>query len=271
MTADPTWDCAALSKAVCDILVEQGKIKVKPEFIRNDREKKITGIFEAAKLDGVAMNAKNGREVEVCVRNATQGEAWVDDVQKTLRSMLSEEQAAKTDVQESEEVKKVREKVLESASAAGPDLPPSPEQRGGRGDASFSNFGGRKGGGDRACYNCGEEGHMSKDCPNPRSGSFGGGSFGGDRNSSAECYNCGKIGHLSRDCPEPRAGSFGGGGRGGGGGACYNCGQEGHLSRDCPEPRAGGGGGGGGDRACYNCGQVGHVSRDCPEPRKDRY
>merc|ERR1740133_754371 len=83
----------------------------------------------------------------------------------------------------------------------------------------------------------------------------GGGGGGGDRS----CYNCGQPGHLSRDCTEPRAeqggqsmGGFGGGGRGGGKGggrgggdrSCYNCGQSGHISRECPEPRKEGGGGG---------------------------
>merc|ERR1712133_290256 len=87
--------------------------------------------------------------------------------------------------------------------------------------------------GDRSCYNCGEPGHISRECPKPRSGGGGGG-------GSRACYNCNEEGHISRDCP------MGGGGRGGGGN-CYNCNQPGHLSRDCTEPRSGGsrfGGGG---------------------------
>ena len=45
------------------------------------------------------------------------------------------------------------------------------------------------------------------------------------------CFNCGEEGHQSRDCPEPRKPREGGGG---GGRACFNCGEEGHQSRECP-------------------------------------
>lgn len=44
----------------------------------------------------------------------------------------------------------------------------------------------------RTCRNCGQEGHMSKECtepPNP---------------ANTTCRNCDKVGHFSRDCPEPR-------------------------------------------------------------------
>ena len=54
------------------------------------------------------------------VRNATQGEAWVDDVQRALKGMLDPEAAVKTDgVEESAEVKQLRERMVESAKVKG--------------------------------------------------------------------------------------------------------------------------------------------------------
>ena len=68
-------------------------------------------------------------------------------------------------------------------------------------------YGGGRGGGGGACFNCGESGHMSRECPNGRGGGGGrGGGFGGGR----------------------------GGGRGGGDRNCFKCGQPGHMSRECP-------------------------------------
>ena len=42
-------------------------------------------------------------------------------------------------------------------------------------------------------YNCGQEGHISAECPNPKV-------EGGVK----KCYNCGELGHISADCPQPR-------------------------------------------------------------------
>lgn len=103
--------------------------------------------------------------------------------------------------------------------------------------------GGASGGGGRACFKCGEEGHMSRECPK------GGGGGGGSR----ACFKCGEEGHMSRECPKNTGG--------GGSRACFKCGEEGHISRDCPK---------GGGRACFNCNEEGHMSRDCSKPRSGR-
>ena len=276
---DASWSAADVVKALCDALVATGKLRATPAFIRTDREAKLVKIFEKAKLDGAKLASfGNARELEIVIRNATQGEGWVDDVQKAMKTFLpADVQRAKVANAESEEAKKVKAAYRERAAAGGgrPGERPDGDRPA---DDAFASFGGRSGGGggDRACYNCGQTGHISRDCPNPPSGqsadrdaafaSFGGRSGGG---GDRACYNCGQTGHISRDCPNGPGGgrddafaSFGGRGGGmGGDRACYNCGQTGHISRDCPN---GGGGMGGGDRACYNCGEMGHISRDCP-------
>merc|ERR1711939_964774 len=97
---------------------------------------------------------------------------------------------------------------------------------------SAGGYGGSSGG---SCYNCGQPGQLSRDCPEPRQERSGGGSYG--RSDDRSCYNCGGTGHISRDCPEPRQ-ERSGGGYSSGGRSCYNCGQSGHLSRECPNRSA---------------------------------
>ncbi|GAB4823212.1 hypothetical protein N2152v2_010258 [Parachlorella kessleri] len=55
---------------------------------------------------------------------------------------------------------------------------------------------------------------------------------GGGFNGAQVCFNCGEPGHIARDCPNSAVAA--GGGPGGQIGPCFNCGQMGHVQRDCP-------------------------------------
>ncbi|KAL8600994.1 hypothetical protein ACOMHN_030651 [Nucella lapillus] len=105
------------------------------------------------------------------------------------------------------------------------------------GFGSSDRFGKKEGGFGRACFKCGESGHMSRECPQ------GGGRSDGQGQG---CRKCGQDGHFARDCPNG----------GGGGGGCHKCGEEGHSARDCPK---------GDNSGCRKCGEEGHFARDCPK------
>ena len=66
---------------------------------------------------------------------------------------------------------------------------------------------------DRACFNCGKGGHLSKNCPEKKRGR--------DRRDTGRdrdgCFKCGKPGHFARECPNGGGGGEvrGRGGRGG--------------------------------------------------------
>ena len=92
-------------------MVAAGKLRATPAFIREDREAKLVKIFEGAKLDGAKVLAcKNARELEVIIRNATEGEGWVDYVQSAMKTFLPADiQRVKVGTMESEAAKKAKE------------------------------------------------------------------------------------------------------------------------------------------------------------------
>jgi RNA recognition motif-containing protein len=70
----------------------------------------------------------------------------------------------------------------------------------------------------KACFVCGGEGHIAKDCPS------------GKEMKDDACYNCGKEGHQRRNCPQLE-----GKDAAPAKGACFTCGKTGHRAANCPQ------------------------------------
>lgn len=64
----------------------------------------------------------------------------------------------------------------------------------------------------RSCHNCGQNGHLSKDC---------------DKSRVQHCRNCEDEGHISKDCPKPKNWSRV---------KCNNCQEYGHTVKRCKKP-----------------------------------
>lgn len=89
------------------------------------------------------------------------------------------------------------------------------------------------------CYNCGNFGHYSNDCPRPK--------------IQSACHKCGETGHKMADCPKPTMNTSS---------TCHKCGEPGHKMADCPYTTE--------TAKCHRCGETGHKAVECKQPAQPK-
>ncbi|KAL0722487.1 hypothetical protein Bca4012_037086 [Brassica carinata] len=82
-------------------------------------------------------------------------------------------------------------------------------------------------GGWETCYSCGEQGHVTINCPTPT-------------RRKKSCFICGSLEHAAKQCTKGRH-------------DCYICKKGGHRAKDCPDKYQKSG-----SAVCLRCGHSGH-------------
>jgi hypothetical protein len=119
------------------------------------------------------------------------------------------------------------------------------------------------------CFNCGQPGHWSSECPHPKKGI----TKPSKSPSNTSCYNSGKTGYGTSNCVSPQKGSImpPRSSASSPSGNCYTCGQPGHWSSSCRNPKSESATTPSRTPLCdkyFSCGQTGHYSSNCPWRRQ---